>query len=462
MGRTRELLTRVGVAAAVVAMLGACSVSTSSNGSNGGSGKISGQVNVAVVNNPDMVRMQKLSKHFTEETGVKVNFVVLPDQDLRQKVTAAASTKSGLYDVVMISPVEVQSGWAANKWIQPLNDKFSALPQKEQDDYDVKDLIPAVADSLSVDGKLYSLPFYGESNITYYRKDLFDKAGITMPDRPTWTDIAAAAKKLNDPGNGVYGIALKGIPQYGQLAPLMTEVNSYGAAWFDENWNPQFTSPEFKKAVTDYVNLVKTAGEPGPASVGFVEGLNLMSQGKAAIWVDATVAAGALADPKTSKVVGKIGYAAAPTEGCDKGSHWLYAWSLSLVSGAKNPDAAFAFMRWATSRGYIQLVADTDGWENIPPGTRTSTYKNENYLKVAPFAPVTLDAMNTATNNEPSCKSVPYRGTTSIYIPEWSDIGQNFAQGLAAAVSGKTTVDQWLNRSQAYATKVMTDAGYIK
>jgi sorbitol/mannitol transport system substrate-binding protein len=446
-----------GFAAAGVVTTG-CTVGGGGTSSSGGEKTIS----VAVVNNPDMTRMEKLTPTFTAKTGIKVNFVTLPDQDLRQKVTAAAATKSGLYDVAMISPVEVQSGWAANNWIMPLDGMIAKLPQSEQQAYNVNDLLPAVRDALSFNGKLYSVPFYGESNILYYRKDLFDKAGLTMPAKPTWEQVRSFAQKLNDPKAGTYGIALKGIPQYGQLAPLITEINSFGARWFDEKWNPQITSPEFKKAVTFYVNLVRDYGEPGASGVGFEEGLNLMAQGKAAMWADSTVAAGTLNDPKTSKVAGKIGYAQAPTQGCTNGSHWLYAWSLSIIQGSKNPDAAFEFMRWATGKDYINLVAQKEGWGNVPPGTRTSTYKNGEYVKVAPFAQTTLDAMNTATNNKPTCEPAPYKGTTAIFIPEFSNFGTQFAQGLAATVSGHKSVDAWLRESQAYTTDVMKKAGYLK
>lgn len=421
-------------------------------------------ISVAVVNNPDMIRMQGFVSDFTKKTGIKVKFVTLPDADLRPKVTAAAATKSGLYDVVMISPVEIQSGWVTNKWVQPLTPLFAKDSKADQTAYDVKDVLPAVRDSLSVANNLYALPFYGESNFTMYRKDLFDAAGLKMPNNPTWAQIAEFAKKLNDPANNQYGVILKGLPVGGQLAPLLTVINSYKARWFDMNWQPQLTSAPFKQAVTDYVNLVRNYGEPGASSVGFSEGLGLMQQGKGAIWIDATVAAGLLQDPANSKVVGKIGYAQAPTvDGSQvNGSHWLYSWAFGLVSGSKHSAAGFKFMKWATSKDYIKLVANKFGWNQIPPGTRTSTYSNANYLKVADFAKATLGAMNTATNNKPSALPVPYRGTTGVYIPEWSDIANNFAQGLSAAVSGTKTVDQWLTDSQAYALGVMTKAGYYK
>lgn len=459
MKQRRFRLLASGLAATSVLAAG-CSVGTS--GSSSASGSAGGSITVAVVNNPDMITMEHLTPAFTKQTGIKVNYVTLNDQDLRQKVTAAAATKSGLYDVVMISPDEVQSGWAANKWILPLSSMIAKLPHSQQQAYDAGDLLPAVRDALSFKGQLYSVPFYGESNILYYRKDLFAKAHLTMPANPTWEQVAAFAKKLNNPAGGTYGVILKGLPVYGELAPLLTEINSFGARWFSPQWQPQLTSPQFEKAVQFYINLVRNYGEPGASGVGFQQGLNLMSQGKGAMWVDSTVAAGALDDPATSKVAGKIGYAQAPTQGCRNGSHWLYAWSLSIVKGTKNPDAALKFLLWATGKSYIQLVAQKDGWVNAPPGTRTSTYTNPRYTKVAPFAQVTLSAMNTATNNDPSCQPVPYKGTTAIYLPEFSNFGDQFAQGLASAVSGKESVSAWLKGSQSYTANVMTKAGYTK
>jgi len=419
-------------------------------------------ITVAVVNNPDIIRMQGFISDFTKRTGITVKFVTLPDADLRPKVTAAAATKSGLYDVVMISPVEIQSGWVTNKWVQPLTPLFAKDSKADQASYNVKDLLPAVSDALSVKGNLYGLPFYGESNFTMYRKDLFDAAGLKMPSNPTWAQIREFAKVLHKPANNQYGIVLKGLPVGGQLAPMLSEIASYKARWFDMNWKPQLTSAPFKQAVNDYVSLVRDYGEPGASGVGFSEGLALMQQGKGAIWIDATVAAGLLQDPANSKVVGKIGYAQAPTVDGGKvnGSHWLYSWALSLVSGSKHSAAGFKFMKWATDVNYINMVAKKYGWNQIPPGTRTSTYTNAKYIAVSDFAPATLAAMNSATNNKPSALDIPYRGTTGVYIPEWSDIANNFAQGLSAAVSGTLTVDKWLADSQKYAEDVMTKAGY--
>jgi sorbitol/mannitol transport system substrate-binding protein len=424
---------------------------------------IAAQINVATVNNPDMVLMQKLSAEFTEaHPDITVNFAILPDQVMRQNITQDVAVGGGRYDVVTVQPYEVQAGWAQNKWLAPLTPLFKALSEADQKSYDLEDVIPVMRSSLSYDGQLYALPFYGEASFTMYRKDLFDAAGLTMPEAPTWDDIRGFACKLNDPAKGVYGIVMKGLPEYGQLAPFITFMHSYGAKWFDMDWRPQINSPEFKKAFTAYIDLLKSCGEPGATSVGFNEALTLTSQGKAAIWVDATVGAGFLADPKSSQVAGKMGYALAPTEGSKNGSSWTASWALGIVASSKQKDAAFEFIRWATSKGYIDLVAKTEGAVRIPPGTRLSTYQRKDYLDAAPFAPAVIKAIETGDPSKPAKDPVPYTGTAQVYIPEYAAWAAEFGQNFSAVIAGNMSIDDALNRSQEAATRVMTDAGYIK
>ncbi|MGI9862899.1 sugar ABC transporter substrate-binding protein [Moorella naiadis] len=420
------------------------------------------QLNIATVNNPDMTLMKELSSEFEKtHPNIKVNFIVLPDDELRQKVTLDASNKAGQFDIATIGPYEVQAVFAKNGWLEPLDQLFKSHPDIAQK-YDLDDLIKSIRGAISVDGKLYGLPFYGESSMIYYRKDLFQAKGLTMPEQPTWTQIGELAKKLNDPGKGIYGIVLKGTPMYGQLAPLLTVINSFGARWFDEKWQPQLTSPEFKKAVKFYIDLLHQAGEPGAQNVGFNEGLGLMAQGKAAIWYDATVAAGTLEDPNTSKVVGKIGYAMAPAEVTSNGSHWLYTWALGLLSSSKHKEEAFEFMTWATSKDYIKLVADKYGWGRVPPGTRYSTYKSPEYQKVAPWADITLKSIESVDNNKPTKDPVPYTGTAQLHIPEYAAFASEFGKEFGAMVTKAKTVDEALEAAQQKTYQVMKDAGYIK
>lgn len=420
-------------------------------------------VTIATVNNPQMLVMEQLTPVFEKANpNIHVKFVTLPDQVLRQTVTQDIAVDGGRYDIATISPYEVKSGWATNKWLVPLNPLFASMTPAARRAYDLNDLIPTIRAALTVHHQLYALPFYGESSFTMYRKDLLKAKGLTMPAHPTWYQIRHIACTVNDPKKGVYGIVMKGVPQYGQLAPFITLMHSFGAEWFNEKWQPQITSPKFRKAFNFYVRLLHNCGEPGATSVGFNQALTLMAQGRAAVWVDSTVAAGFLEDPKDSKVAGKIGFAAAPTEGSKNGSAWLYTWALGILSSSKHKNAAFKFATWATSKAYINLVAKKFGVLRIPPGTRISTYHRPDYLAEAKFAPKVLAAIEHADMNHPAKNPVPYTGTAQVDIPEYAAWASTFAKDFSAVIAGQMTENQALTQSQKKTERVMRQAGYIK
>jgi sorbitol/mannitol transport system substrate-binding protein len=418
---------------------------------------------IATVNNGDMIVMQSLTSAFTKKYGIKVKYVTLPENTLRQKVTSDVATGGGQFDIATVGTYEVPI-WAKNKWIVNLQPHFSKLSAAASSAYNLNDVIPKVRLGLSYKNNLYALPFYGESSMTYYNKKLFAAAGLKMPLHPTWSQIKSFAAKLDKPSANRYGICLRALPGWGEFgAPLTTVINAFGGQWFNMKWEPQLTSPATTKAVKFYVDLVRKYGEPGATSSGFTECETAMAQGRTAMWVDATVAAGQLTDPKKSKVAKDIGFAYAPTEVTSLGSHWLWAWSLAMESSSKNKDAAFKFLTWATSKDYIKLVAGKNGWASVPPGTRISTYKNPSYKKAAgAFANIVLNSMLTADPTHSTVHKVPYVGVQFVGIPEFQNIGTLVTQNLAGAVSGHTSVDSALKLSQQQVTRIMKQAGYLK
>ena len=410
---------------------------------------------IATVNNGDMIRMQKLADDFTAKNpDIQLEWVTLEENVLRQKVTTDIATKGGQFDIMTIGTYEVPI-WAKQGWLLPL-DNLGA-------DYDVDDLLPAIRSGISMDGKLYAAPFYGESSMIMYRKDLFEKAGITMPDAPTWDFVADAAKKITDKGNEVYGICLRGKAGWGEnMAFLTATANAFGARWFDEKWNAQFDQPEWKNTLDFYVKLMNEAGPPGASSNGFNENLALFQSGKCGMWIDATVAASFVTNPKDSKVADKVGFALAPDTGLGKRGNWLWAWNLAIPAGTQKAEAAEKFVAWATSKAYTELVASKEGWANVPPGTRTSLYNNPEYQKAAPFAKMTIDSINSADPTKPTVKPVPYVGVQFVAIPEFQGIGTAVGQQFSAALAGQISVDQALQAAQQLTTREMTKAGYIK
>jgi sorbitol/mannitol transport system substrate-binding protein len=410
---------------------------------------------IATVNNGDMIRMQGLTSEFTSANpDIQVEWVTLEENVLRERVTTDIATKGGQYDVMTIGTYEVPI-WAKQNWLLPL-DNLGA-------DYDTADIIPAISGGLTVDGKLYAAPFYGESSFIMYRKDLMEKAGLTMPDAPTWDFVADAARKMTDRATGVNGVCLRGKAGWGENMAFLTAMsNSFGARWFDEAWKPQFDQPEWKATLDFYVKLMKDAGPVGASSNGFNENLALFQQGKCGMWIDATVAASFVSNPKDSTVADKVAYALAPDTGLGKRGNWLWAWSLAVPAGTQKAEAAQKFVSWATSKAYLELVASKEGWANVPPGTRSSLYANPEYQKAAPFAKMTLDSINAADPTKPTVKPVPYVGVQFVAIPEFQGLGTTVGQLFSAALAEQMSVDDALKQAQDAATATMTEGGYIK
>ncbi|GLW19301.1 sugar ABC transporter substrate-binding protein [Streptomyces sp. NBRC 13847] len=407
-------------------------------------------LNVLMVNNPQMVDLQRLTaEHFTKETGITVHFTVLPEDDLRDKMSQDFSSQAGQYDVASVSNYETPI-YARNGWLSPLGARAAA-----DRGFDQGDILPPVRSSLTAaDGKLYAEPFYGESSFLMYRKDLLKAAGLTMPARPTWHQVAAMAAKLDGSRPGMKGICLRGQPGWGQLAaPLTTVVNTFGGTWFDKDWRAKVDSPEFTAATRFYVDLVRKHGERGAPQAGYTECLNDMQQGKVAMWYDATAGAGSL-ESGDSKVAGKVGYAPAPVERTREAG-WLYTWAWGVQKASKHQDAAWKFISWASGKKYEQLVGHELGWSRVPGGKRASLYRDPSYAKESgAFAGATERAISAARPQGPGVQPRPAPGIQFVGIPEFSDLGTKTSNEISSAIAGKQSVPEALTKSQRLAQEV--------
>ncbi|MDV3221711.1 sugar ABC transporter substrate-binding protein [Intrasporangium sp.] len=435
-------LTFGGGLVALTMALAACSSGAVSSGSDtaGGAGG-SVTLNLATVNNGQMKDMEQLKTEYeSANPGVTVNFQVMEEGDLRSAVTADVASGAGQYDIVTIGAYETPQ-WGANGWLLDLT------PELEADSaYDVDDLLPPVRDALSLEGKLYAVPFYGESSILMYNKEILDGAGVTIGNSPTWQEVADAAKKVNSAD--MAGICMRGKPGWGDLfAPLTTVVQTFGGNWYNEQWDATVDTPEWKEAVTFYKTMLDESGEKDPVSYSFNECLTALKEGKAAMWADASVAASML-EADDSPVKGKMGYAHMPVNKTEE-SGWLWSWNLAVPATTKNKDAAVSFVKWATSKEYHQLVGEKIGWSNVPPGARTSTYEIPEYKEAAKaYAPITLEVMSAVDPKQPGVNAQPWVGIQYVSIPEFQDVGNKCAQYIADYLAGRSAVDDALGRCQ--------------
>ncbi len=428
--------------AGLVMALSAC------GGNKGGGGGASDTVTVLMVGNPQMKDIEKMVGKFQEATGIKVNLTILPENELRDKVAQDVSTKAGKYDVVTIGAYE-GSVWTANDWLHNLQE----MAEKDTA-FDVEDLLPAMKGVLSKDGDLYSIPFYGESAFMMYRKDIFDKHGLKMPAEPTWEEIKSFAATIKEKESGITPIVMRGLPGWGEnMAVVGSMMQSFGAQWFDKDWNPMLTSDNTRQCFEYYVDLVKNYGQTGAAQAGFTECLNIFTQGKAAMWFDATSAANSVESPSSSTVVGKVGYADAPKDKTRAG--WVWAWAWAIPKTTKNVENAWKFASWASSKEYEKLVGTELGWTRVPDGKRASTFEIPEYQEAAAaYKDHMLEAIQRSDPNNCGIAPNPAPGCQYLAVPEFAELGTKVGQELSAALSGQKTVDAVLTTSQGFAEAV--------
>src|ERR687898_1279870 len=182
-------IARLGSIAALFVGLGVAGCGDDDDNGGGGSG---GSINVAMVDNPQMKDIAKLTPSlFTKKSGIKVNYTVLDEGTLRQVTTRDVAAGGRQFDVVMIGPFEAPQ-FGRDGYITDLT-RFAT----DDKAYRLDDIIPSVRNALSFDGKMYAAPFYAESSFLMYRKDVLKKAGVTMPAQPTWTQVADIARKID-------------------------------------------------------------------------------------------------------------------------------------------------------------------------------------------------------------------------------------------------------------------------
>ncbi|WP_432534686.1 ABC transporter substrate-binding protein [Kineococcus arenarius] len=450
-GHTRRLALVAAFSGTV--LLAGCAGAGGGGAGGGEGGEDGGSISVIMVNNPQMVDLESLTEeHFTAETGIEVNFTTLPENDVRDRITQEFSSQAGQYDVASISNYEVPF-YSENGWLAPLDDYIAEDTEFNQDDI----LEPIAAGLTGEDGSVYAEPFYGESSFLMYRKDVFEQAGLTMPENPTWQQVADLAAQVDNVQPGMRGICLRGQPGWGQVfAPLTTVVNTFGGTWFEEDWTAKVNSPEFTEATQFYVDLVRAHGEAGAPQAGFTECLNNMTQGNVAMWYDATSAAGSL-EAEGSPVAGKIGYVQAPVVETDS-SGWLYSWAWGIQEASQNKEDAWEFISWASSQGYEELVGTELGWPRVPAGKRTSTYENPEYqAQAGPFYEATQEAINAADPNDPGVQPRPAPGIQFVAIPEFASMATQVSQLVSSAIAGQTSVPDALAQGQQIAQEQVTE-----
>lgn len=411
------------------------------------------KLTIASVNNPEMQIMQRISSQYElENPDIELEWHFMDETTLRRRLQGDLAISDGVYDVITIGNYEAPI-WGERAWLSP----FHSFPAN----YQIEDIFPSNIDVLSYNNDIYALPVYAETVVTYYRSDWFNEAGLTMPTKPSFADIKYFAKRLHKPEQQRYGICLRGKAGWGENMALFTSwLHALGGRWFDEQWIPQLTSAAWQETLSYYIDLLTNYAQPGPTTSGYPELLKLFSNGHCAMWIDASVAAGTLYNPTLSSVANKVSITGAPHR--ERPSSWLWVWSLAVPSSSKQSEAAKDFILWATSKEYIQHVADKEGWVSVPPGTRASTYSSLKYRTAAPFASNIYRSLESMQVDGYSLKNAPYAGLQYVGISEFSAFGGQVGHIIKDILLGKLTQTQALAEAQSLVYSQMIRSGYIE
>lgn len=330
---------------------------------------------VVLANHPWAEAIKPLIPEFEKETGIKVNVESYFEDQLTQKLSVEFASGTSTIDVFMQRPLQEAKQFQKNGWYTDLK-QFVDNPKFTPKDWDFADFFPSGLQAETVKGKLTGIPIVTEQEIIYYRKDLFERDKIKVPT--TLAELEAAAKHFNDPAKGFYGFVSRG-----QRSAAVTQFSSYLYSFggrFHEEDAARLNTPEAIQAFTFYGNMLRKYGPPGVLNMSWPQALGIFAQGKAAMYTDASVFYSNLLDTKQSVIGDKVGFAVFPAGPAGSRPYSVVSWGISMAATTRNKEAAWEFIKWATSR---EITLKTQA--KSVPSARTSVWESKE--GVANFPP---------------------------------------------------------------------------
>ena len=314
-----------------------------------------------------------LVPQFEKDTGIKVQYEMYGEEQLTQKLTVEFTAGSSDIDVYMTRPLQEARLMKKNQWCADLTEYV-----KNDSDYDYDDIIPAAIDGVLIDGVLTSIPVVTESEMLFYRKDIFQERGLKVPD--TLAEMEELAKQLTDKPNEFYGFISRGM-----RSPLVTQFSSFlygfGSDWFDAKTRTSLIdTPDFLAAVDYYANMLKNYGPPGVTNMNWYQAEAIFQQGKGAMYTDASSHMPNMFDVKKSAIADKVGFALFPAGPKMRRTYFVTAWGLGMSSQSKKKDLAWKFIRYMSDKERsIQFQGEYGN-----QSARKSSYETADGVKMFP------------------------------------------------------------------------------
>jgi len=397
------------------------------------------QLTLAVVSGAEGEALKAAARDYEAQTGTHIEIAEFPYTNLFEKELIDLKSRTGAYDLIMLD-----DPWFPRFANENVLTELTPLLQKRGQSGPDSDFVEA---SLNVCrhpfqvGALYALPYVGNSQLFFYRKDLFEKYSLKAP--ATWDDALAAAKTIHEKetqganGSKVYGYVMRAAQGNAAVADFMPIFWAFGGEMFDTNGKPTVNSPEGIAALEFMLELGKYS-PPGYASFNADEvGAHLL-QGTAAMSINWPVWISPFSDPSRSKVIGKMEFTGLP--GAKKsGQAEIGNWLIAIPRYSKNAEAAMDFLLWATTPEQMKLSA----LRGNPP-THRSLFNDAELVAKNPAYPAQLRSLES---------SRPRPRT-----PYWNEIENAFGIFLSKANSGELSPAEAMNQANAEIEKILQRA----
>jgi multiple sugar transport system substrate-binding protein len=346
--------------------------------------------------------LKTAAREWGELRNTRIEVVELPYANLFEKESLDLQSRTGAYDVIMMD----------DPWFPKLVADSGLTPLLRPPDSDFLASTLAVCRNA---GNFYALPYVGNSQLFFYRKDLFEKYKLGPPDR--WQNVLKAAQTIGA-GEKMYGYVMRAAPGNSAVTDFMPLLWAFGGDIFDAQGKPSLTSPETLDALRFMLELGKVS-PPGYAGFNADEVSAHLLQGTAAMSINWPSWIAAMDDPSKSKIPGKIEFAQMPSARLP-GVAELGSWLLAVPAASPNRANAFDFIYWATDAPQLTQAA----LRGNPP-TRRSVFLSPDLQNKFRAFPAQLAALEGA-RPRPRTK-------------QWNEIENAFGVALSQANSGATS-----------------------
>ena len=401
-------------------------------------------ITVAMASHPSTEAYQEMVEEFTELTGIEVEWDIMDEIYLHNRIMTEHAARTGAYDVLMMD-VTWLGEFVDRNVVTSIDDYVAEAP----DFFDYDDFVDAYAEGLGqYDDQIFGIPSAGESAFIAYREDVFEEHGISPEDINDFYDLLEVVSEVHNPDEDLYGISMRAARGHHNVYGWFQFLYPFGGSVFvEDSWEPAINSPE-SIASLEYFQSIMDYAPPGYENFSHEEATSTFQSGNAAIWFDATALAPWIEDEAESDVHDKVGYMAPPA-GPEGRYAALAGWNLSVATHSDNHDAAWAFINYMTSKEMHEEYVDAGGVV-----TRESILTSEEYNDMYPYFSVINETLEYAYDLVE--EGIEWRPR----IPEWPEIGDVSGNQGVQALIGNKTAEEATNDAAERIYEIMEEAGY--